>query len=354
MSDGSPPSPPHQEHDNAEDGQVGAAANAGEERRGYGIGTVSRLTGISTHTLRVWERRYGAVDAERSDSGRRLYSRPDIERLTVMKHLVDRGEPIGHVARLSHTELQERLAAYEQHVAKREQLSSAPTRTALMGETFRLMGLSDLIGLNVVSREADLGAFRADVKRLRPEALVIEQPTIDQDTRVMLSDLRRLSGATRVVLVYNFARTTDLQALTDEWTVLMRAPVTGADLARALRDAGGTPSPSPAAPPAPASAHYPGDTSNEIPARLYTREQLSRMATQSTTVECECPKHLVDLVVSLTAFESYSASCESRNPADAALHAYLHETTARSRELIEQALQRVVIAEGIDVDGSGS
>lgn len=354
MSDGSPPSPPHQEQNDPGSGHDEAAPSGGEERRGYGIGTVSRLTGISTHTLRVWERRYGAVDAERSDSGRRLYSRPDIERLTVMKHLVDRGEPIGHVARLSHTELQERLAAYEQHVAKREQLSSAPTRTALMGETFRLMGLSDLVGLNVVSREADLGAFRADVKRLRPEALVIEQPTIDQDTKVLVSDLRRLSGATRVVLVYNFARSNDLQALNDEWTVLMRAPVTGPDLARALRDVGATPSPLSRTPSAPASPHGPGEPSGEIPARLYTREQLSRMAQQSTTVECECPKHLVDLVVSLTAFESYSAGCESRSPADAALHAYLHETTARSREMIEQALQRVVIAEGIDVDGGAS
>lgn len=67
-------------------------------------------------------------------------------------------------------------------------------------------------------------------------------------------------------------------------------------------------------------------------------------------MECECPRHLVDLVVNLTAFEVYSANCESRSPADAALHAYLHETTARSRELIEHALKRVVTAEGIDVD----
>ncbi|MEO0971917.1 MAG: MerR family transcriptional regulator [Pseudomonadota bacterium] len=323
---------------------------SGEERRGYGIGTVSRLTGISTHTLRVWERRYGAVDAERSDSGRRLYSRPDIERLTVMKHLVDRGEPIGHVARLSHTELQERLAAYEQHVAKREQLSSAPTRTALMGDTFRLMRSSDLVGLNVVSRASDIATFRADVKRLRPEAIVVEQPTIDQETRVLVSDLRRLSGASRVVVVYNFGRNHDLQSLADEWTVLMRAPVTGADLARALRDVGGS-APAPVAGvKAPAGAPNGTESDGTIPARLYTREQLTRMASQSTTVECECPRHLVDLVVNLTAFEAYSANCESRSPTDAALHAYLHETTARAREVIEHALQRVVIAEGIQVD----
>lgn len=332
-------------------GSAGEPAN--EERRGYGIGTVSRLTGISTHTLRVWERRYGAVDAERSDSGRRLYSRADIERLTVMKHLVDRGEPIGHVARLSHAELQERLAAYEQHVARREQLSSAPTRTALFGETFRLMEPAELAGVEVVSRSAELAAFRADVKRLRPEVLVVEQPTVDADTRSLVTDLRRLSGAVRVIVVYNFARSRDLATLTDEWTSVMRAPVGADDLCRALRDAAlRAPAQAPARRP-PASPHYPLETTGDIPARLYTRDQLTRMARQSSTVECECPRHLVDLVVNLTAFEAYSANCENRHPADAALHAYLHETTARARELIEHALQRVVLAEGIEAGPRG-
>jgi DNA-binding transcriptional MerR regulator len=317
----------------------------GEERRGYGIGTVSRLTGISTHTLRVWERRYNAVEAERSESGRRLYSRRDIERLTVMKHLVDRGEPIGHVARLPQPELQERLQTYEQHVARREQLSSAPIRAALYGESLYADARGDIAGVNVVTREANLAAFRADIKRLRPEALVLEFPTIDSGTRGLVSDLRRLSAASRVVIIYSFGRRQDLDALTDEWTALLRAPVTGEELHRVLRA-----TPAPSAPPAAATAVVPiaPEAKGEIPPRRYTRGQLAHMSNQSTTVECECPRHLVDLVVNLTAFEAYSADCESRSPADAALHAYLHETTARAREMIEQALHRVAVAEGIE------
>lgn len=322
-------------------------AAKGDDHRGYGIGTVSRLTGISTHTLRVWERRYGAVQAERSESGRRLYSRRDIERLTVIKHLVDRGEPIGHVARLTPEELQARLAAYEQHVARREQLSSAPVRTAMFGEAFRVDVSEPLPGITVVTRQTDLAAFRADIKRLRPEALALEFPAVDAGTRGLVNDLRRLSGASRVVVVFSFARSSDLEAIEDELTVLLRSPVTSAELQRALR------TPVLAAPAAaPAGVEEAGgaavQTTGEIPPRRYTRAQLSRMARQSTTVECECPRHLVDLVVSLTAFETYSAGCESRHPADAALHAYLHETTARARELIEAALHRVAVAEGID------
>ncbi|NNF15460.1 MAG: MerR family transcriptional regulator, partial [Gammaproteobacteria bacterium] len=75
---------------------------------------------------------------------------------------------------------------------------------------------------------------------------------------------------------------------------------------------------------------------------------LGRLAAVQSTVECECPHHLVELVDSLTVFEEYSAHCESRNNEDAALHAYLHRITAQARALIEEALDRVVQAEGLD------
>ena len=57
---------------------------------GYGIGAVARLTGLSDHTIRVWERRYGAVVAARSASGRRVYVAEDVEKLRLLKLL---GEP---------------------------------------------------------------------------------------------------------------------------------------------------------------------------------------------------------------------------------------------------------------------
>ncbi|MGB5622548.1 MAG: MerR family transcriptional regulator, partial [Gammaproteobacteria bacterium] len=74
---------------------------------------------------------------------------------------------------------------------------------------------------------------------------------------------------------------------------------------------------------------------------------LQRLARVTTTVECECPHHLVDLVRNLTAFEVYSRQCRNRNEQDAALHAYLHVTTARARAMIEDALIRTAAAEGI-------
>jgi hypothetical protein len=51
----------------------------------------------------------------------------------------------------------------------------------------------------------------------------------------------------------------------------------------------------------------------------------------------------------LARFEQYSAECENRGRDDAALHAFLHVTTAKARLMLEEALQKLVELEGIEV-----
>jgi methanogenic corrinoid protein MtbC1 len=75
----------------------------------YRIGTVARLAGISTHALRVWERRYGVPAPARSEGGARLYSEAEVARLRLLKRAVDRGHPIGQLVPLDRDAL-ERLA----------------------------------------------------------------------------------------------------------------------------------------------------------------------------------------------------------------------------------------------------
>ena len=74
--------------------------DSGEGNEIFGISAVSRLTGISDHVLRIWERRHRAVDPLRTDSRRRQYSREDIRRLTLLKTLTESGDSIGNLARL--------------------------------------------------------------------------------------------------------------------------------------------------------------------------------------------------------------------------------------------------------------
>lgn len=71
----------------------------------YPVRLVATRTGLSPHLLRAWERRYGVVTPGRSEGGQRLYSELDIERLSRLRRLVERGHAIGRIAQLPLEEL---------------------------------------------------------------------------------------------------------------------------------------------------------------------------------------------------------------------------------------------------------
>lgn len=73
------------------------------------IGVVIQRTGLTSHVLRAWERRYGAVEPGRSEGGHRLYSDAEIERLRLLHELTLHGHQIGGIATLPDGELRELL-----------------------------------------------------------------------------------------------------------------------------------------------------------------------------------------------------------------------------------------------------
>lgn len=66
----------------------------------YTIGTLASQTGLSQHTIRAWERRYEALSPGRTGTNRRIYVAGDIERLSLLKRIVESGHSIGQVAHL--------------------------------------------------------------------------------------------------------------------------------------------------------------------------------------------------------------------------------------------------------------
>lgn len=86
-----------------------------------------------------------------------------------------------------------------------------------------------------------------------------------------------------------------------------------------------------------------------VPGRRFDDQALARLARALTTLHCECPHHVVDLLASLGAFERYSAECANRSPADAALHRYLERVAGSARVLFEDALVRIARAEGLSL-----
>jgi len=64
------------------------------------IQLASRLTGLSVHVIRIWEQRYQAVEPERTQTNRRLYSSQQIERLNLLREATEAGYNISQVAGL--------------------------------------------------------------------------------------------------------------------------------------------------------------------------------------------------------------------------------------------------------------
>ena len=323
--------------------------NTKNEEHRYGIGAVAKLTGLTDHTIRVWERRYGAVIAQRAENGRRVYAPADVEKLGLLKRLTDQGLSIGQIAGDSIDALRERAQSMQK-------IASAPTPdrigVAILGDFLPgsfAIDQRDIAPLEVVIADDNHDTFVADVARHSVDVVVLESPVLDDSVKDQMLEYLDRAGAARGVIVYNFGRVRDIDTARDSRIVALRSPVNVDEVrAAVIRSyapaAVSLPKTTPVADSAEAAWHFSGP----VAPRRFTNQQLSRLARASTAIDCECPHHLAQLVGDLTSFEVYSAQCANRDEDDAALHRYLHQTTAQARALIEAALERVAEAEGIE------
>jgi DNA-binding transcriptional MerR regulator len=106
----------------------------------YSIGTVARMLGLSQSTIRSWEDRYGVIVAQRSEGGRRVYTRDQLEELRFVKERLDEGLPAADAHRL----LAERGAG-TQPVVDEETLDQPARVLVLLAESDRYSAeLNDL------------------------------------------------------------------------------------------------------------------------------------------------------------------------------------------------------------------
>lgn len=71
------------------------------------IQRASQASGVSSHVIRIWERRYNALNPSRTGTNRRMYCDEAILRLKLLRALTENGHRIGRVAGLCTAELQE-------------------------------------------------------------------------------------------------------------------------------------------------------------------------------------------------------------------------------------------------------
>lgn len=311
----------------------------------YKIGAVSKLTGISPDTLRIWERRYAVVTPQRSPGGGRLYTTEDIARLKLIRRLVDKGDTIGVIADLSHDELLARLT--EARSVAAVAAPESPCRVIVIGEQLahRLEQQKDTLSdMAVVASYDNLQAFQAETRAGEADILIIEQPTLQAETAIQVADWIARVNAYHAVIVYRYATRETLEQLPRSKCSTLRAPVEPATVqSHCLARLGQRSQVQSEA------ADYTLAAGEPAPARRYNDETLARLAGLSSTIKCECPQHLAELITSLGAFEKYSSECESRNIKDAELHAYLSTTASQARHMFENALDLVIEAENIDL-----
>jgi len=124
------------------------------------IRVVAQRTGLSPDILRAWERRYGVVEPVRAEAGPRLYTDEDVERLRLLRLVVEEGRSIGRVSGLSLGELAALVAEDERHRADagRERLAAADEGAAEhVRSALEAVSSMDPVELDSVLVEAALG-----------------------------------------------------------------------------------------------------------------------------------------------------------------------------------------------------
>lgn len=326
----------------------------------YRSGAVARMVRIPVATLRIWERRYQVVGPALTPSGHRLYSGADVERLLLIKQLVDQGHAIGSLARLPTAGLLEIADARAVLEAQPEASLPVRARAALIG-----LGLPRRLGAIAVQRVAtwaDLASATAalaeqadladdDTEPLRAELLVAELATLQPESANQLLALMRRLGAEQAVVVYGFGPEMVAERLRRAGCQLHRAPMDDAALRSLVSELSASTIGLPRVAANTGQTPLPMGGPAGVPPRRFDDDTLVQLAAASGTMACECPRHVAELVRMLAHFETYSAECVHRGPDDAALHTHLHRVAGTARAMFEDALTRVATAEGLPLPG---
>ncbi len=298
------------------------------------IGAVTRLTGINDHTLRKWESRYELVVPTRSETGRRLYSSTDVERLLLVRDLLEQGFQPSQLADLDAPAL---LALRQPSAPAQFPPPTEPIPVTVVGHILNatLHAAPEAIA-NTLEIKHYLGSVDAWLGNY-PEArnAIIECASLQPQLAKRIIQRRRSSAGITVV-VYGFSSSGTVGELTDAGIVCRKAPLTAQELVAAVF----------LPPPA---TNVDGLLANVPPGRRFSDEEIAALANASPAVDCECPGHIAQLLSGINAFEQYSVECSDADPKERALHQHLARVAGTARALFENAMQRVVTAEGIDL-----
>ena len=86
----------------------------------YSIADLEKLSGIKSHTIRIWEKRYNIVSPERSDTNIRVYNDDQLKKILNISFLINNGLKISKIASLSLDELSSKVISLTSNSASFE------------------------------------------------------------------------------------------------------------------------------------------------------------------------------------------------------------------------------------------
>lgn len=331
----------------------------------FGIAVVSKQTGISAHRLRAWERRYPSLLVGRSDTGRRRYTEQDIARLKSIKSLIDNGYKISEVSALSQNELSQLCQQLgpasngsasngsapfgsipvgsdgDKSTPQASHINIPPNQRVLTCGHAIPQQLSERLkqnqSLNLDTQLRNFSQLSEATADSQFDIAILQVETISASDLSYLREFHRNKPVHSVFLIFHYGLRELVEELKSYGFHLWKAPFNASELYQAIyQSSNKTDAPT-----------IDIDSSGMAPEHIFNPSQLNKLSNVSTAIDCECPKHISELIQSLCAFESYSQQCENRNEEDAALHRRIYLQTAKARYTMEKMLQQVIDAENI-------
>ncbi|KAB8041651.1 MerR family transcriptional regulator [Janthinobacterium aquaticum] len=261
------------------------------------------------------------------------------QRLVLIRRLAGYGHPPGLLARLPLARLQDMHAPAHTVSAP---LCARPLRVALVGPSLIMRLSSDLRGSSAtpacdVVRVCDsLADAASQLSDARADIVMIEVGELLDEHLPLIGAVQRAAAARTIVVLYHFSTSSTLERLRMQDCLLAREPVPLADVLRlcamalaAVRRG--------SAPTAAADVQAARPTAPPI---RFSQAALTAITTAATDIECECPRHLADILRMVGSFERYSQQCALRSPQDGLLHEELAQIAGQARALLEAAMDK--------------
>ena len=294
------------------------------------IGAVSQLTGVSQHTLRKWESRHGIGIPERSETGRRVYSRETVGQLRAIKGLLDQGHSLAHLTGKSADQLREMLGDHD--ILRKESLEFDKMIAVTESPPLELRKIFGTRGKIIEATLKNLGAIQASEFDGGKLLVLIEQSSMLVEEAEELASL--LSPGWQAIVCVKYLSKSGQKRLSSKGAKIVDWPLS--------RESLGIGS---------AMTHL-SAPDLLVKERMFNEQTLKKLVAIKPSLDCECPNHIAKLLIDIAAFENYCKSCEDTDPLQQKLHRDLATLTGLARMKFEEGLIEIAKVDDIDLSMS--